>query len=693
MSNKWRFPPLVLWACLVLYFALTCPGARPAAAAPERRPRVVVILVPGTPSEPVFEALSDPRWATLRAGSGLALMNSAMPGPDTRAGAYVALGAGQRLAAVDPIPIAHLGRGARFGSPARAENGGAVPYILAHTEKREATPGAVGEACRVAGKRVAYVGPVGAGGTLSGPGYVSAMDASGSIPRVGAAASTFPHAAWRLQSEAMLRTADLLYVDLPQQSAIDGVLDLAAHLTGDLNPATDLLIVTSPDPGVTERGQWMGLSPLLVWGQPYAGRWLISSTTRTAGLVANTDLAPTLLDHLGLPRPRGFEGHLLRADHAGTPAGLLTLARDARATRAGMLPGLLAWGILCFLAVACTTVVLLRRSDTTSRLVGRALLAAMAAGPLAMLLGALVPAGSVPELLARLSVILCLLTWASLRWGKRRAIPLIFALMLATMLADLVLHGPMLARNLLSDFADIGARFYGMGNEYEGLAIGIALLFPFVLADWRGAALPPRALAATTAGLWLAILILVGHPALGADFGGAVSLAVAYLVALAVARGRRPTLLEVAGAVTVVVVVAGLAVLLDLQRPAGMRSHVGELASRAIHGGPGLVLEIAGRKVLENVRMAFSVYFVGGVIAVAPLVWLWYHKLGRRAWSVLAARPLLRGGVVSTFLGGLAAGLLNDTGVVAWVMASGCGLILWLDLLLASDAMFTPTKE
>jgi hypothetical protein len=89
-----------------------------------------------------------------------------------------------------------------------------------------------------------------------------------------------------------------------------------------------------------------------------------------------------------------------------------------------------------------------------------------------------------------------------------------------------------------------------------------------------------------------------------------------------------------------------------------------------------------GVEVLPPVQFALTPYFLVPVAAVSPLFYLCYHRLGGRAAEILAERPLLRSGVAATLVGGLAAGLLNDSGVVAWALATGCALFVTIDLLL-----------
>ena len=83
---------------------------------------------------------------------------------------------------------------------------------------------------------------------------------------------------------------------------------------------------------------------------------------------------------------------------------------------------------------------------------------------------------------------------------------------------------------LLGDFVNTGVRFYGIGNEYEGLALGTTALLPFMAQSlWKpGAEVFRKEGWLLATGLWPVALVVVAAPALGADFGGALSLAVAY---------------------------------------------------------------------------------------------------------------------------------------------------------------------
>jgi len=504
--------------------------------------RAVLLLLPRVAAEPFLEELDTPRWRRLRTGSALALVNPVVPGPDTRLSAGLTLGAGRRLEYPPgaAAPYAAPGSGSAWKVEpenvyARAAMGGAALIPL-------------GQACRQAGLRVAYGGAADAGGRLQGAGLLGAMDSEQRIPEAAALPRAGDMVLWLRQSlrllEAGASSPRLLILDLPEGRTTAEGLFLADALSRALDPERDLLLLTSLDPGPAPGGQWQALAPALLWGRAWAGRWATTTTTRMDGLLANVDLAPTLLAHLGLPSVPAMEGHPARPGAVGDAEGLRRLARHTSATHQAMVPGLLAWGGFAIASLGFALLALLRRWTGTRLAVGRVLLATTAAFLPATLLavpGVLSgPLDSAAALLLRVAALtLCLAALASvIGWT---ASPFLAALLFTTLLLllDLFSGGRLLALNLVSDFPYIGARFYGIGNEYMGLLLGATLVIPFWLEHLRGRNRLSAPGWAGAVALWTVSLVGVGAPQWGADFGGAVSLAIAYLTAGALALPAR----------------------------------------------------------------------------------------------------------------------------------------------------------
>ena len=174
-------------------------------------------------------------------------------------------------------------------------------------------------------------------------------------------------------------------------------------------------------------------------------------------------------------------------------------------------------------------------------------------------------------------------------------------------------------------------RFYGVNNLLETMLLAPALV---------GAALLGRG------GIGVAALafVTIGGDRFGADGGGLVVLAVAYLVLLLRLQGRRPTL-RLAAAVAVGAVVLAL-LLVGLDAATGGSSHVTD----AVGDGPSaLVGDIADRIELSVRRTVRS---LGATVVV----------LGSLAILIALALRAPRNAVLDAFLAGLAVSLIvNDT--------------------------------
>src|SRR3712207_7880716 len=92
----------------------------------------------------------------------------------------------------------------------------------------------------------------------------------------------------------------------------------------------------------------------------------------------------------------------------------------------------------------------------------------------------------------------------------------LFALAMITIIVvDSVLFTPLMESNIMSYDPMIGARYYGIGNEYEGVTIGSAILAFAILLEHKNIK------------KWLIIPILLvvlftsAYPAMGANVGGA----------------------------------------------------------------------------------------------------------------------------------------------------------------------------
>ena len=190
-------------------------------------------------------------------------------------------------------------------------------------------------------------------------------------------------------------------------------------------------------------------------------------------------------------------------------------------------------------------------------------------------------------------------------------------------------------------------RFYGINNLLETMLLAPSLVGAAMFGRWG---IGVAALAFAT----------IGGNRFGADGGGTVVLAAAYLVLLLGLRGYRPTM-RLAAAVAAAAVALAL-LLLGLDAATGGSSHVTD----AVGDGPvALAGDIADRIERSVRRTAASV----GAAAVV---------LGSLAILAAIALRARRGPVLDAFLAGLAVSLLvNDTPGDVLGMGAAIAIALW----------------
>ncbi len=399
----------------------------------------------------------------------------------------------------------------------------------------------------------------------------------------------------------------------------------------------DLLIaIERPPPGERE------VLALGIAGRGYGGN-LTSDTTRTPGFALSTDIAPTILERLGLPVPEEMAGNPIRsqgerdAEAVNARAERMEVVSERRAPV--VLRNLIIWLALAGLAAALSRG---RAARTALALFGVSatylpamLLAAAAVRPEEMLVERLIVGLGAPALAA--------LTWLLLRgWA---ALALGCAVTLAAYLADVLAGSPLTAQSLLGPNPGLGVRFFGIGNELEStLAVVIPVGVGAALAALavRGRQPSPRAAAAAflITGSLAALVFAAGR--FGADVGAAIVLpagaAVAALMVPGVSErlgGRRWWLLLAAAPVL------GLAALFAIDLASGGDAHL----SRSVLGAGGTSeladvaerrLRLAGRSFERGVRtVLFWSCLAGVVLAVLQR---------RRIWAWLGSAPLARAG-------------------------------------------------
>lgn len=553
-----------------------------------------------------------------------------------------------------------------------------------------------------------------------------AMDANGLVPQgdvspdlyhTSSNASGVTTAFGKLQAETLrdLQSSDVVVVDMGQTTRVDDQADFYSDaalararalalrqcdrslgaIVDTLDLSRDLVVVCTPTPTRKMILEGNLVTPLVVAGPGFSpGTRLASPSTRRTGIVSNFDIAPTVLNSLGVAVPVEMDGRALESRNVAPDLPALKEFDDhaagASLARKNMVR---VYAITAMSLVALLFIVVLLREDSVRRhrVFWSIVMLSILSGPLVFLvipsfavpaLGWLIPAAAAGSALIG-SASLFLAGRASLsamkpNWDRLvRPLAAVSGVTLAFLLVDVLLGSPLMTFSAFGSDVMMGDRYYGMGNLYTGFAIGAALLFACQLPSllrgrldkpWKRYVLCGAVLAVTA--------FIMGFGRLGAEFGGLVAILTGSLVALMKFDGGRIGLKRVAVIVAVVVVCVVVIVGADMLLP-GTSSHAGKAVSGAEHGRVSAVYSTVSRKLATNWTLTFTsiwrLLLLFLFIACIALNWR-YHLFRRLKEEV----PYLYAGFVGMAIALPVAWFLNDSGIEA---AASLGVFLFVPYL------------
>lgn len=704
---------------LVLVALVLGIGATSARAqGPERPDKVVLFTMPGVNWQQIDEADVPVMDGLLRDGAVSALVVRTATRGMAPVRGYATLGAGQRAYARVDDPAGHrvfsvsaeLENGTaglvaerRYG---RSRNGEIVATDLPLLTRRFVGPdygahlGAFGEALHDADRRTAVVA---AGDKLLAPDEetvrraagIAIADRAGTIDTGAVSDLLRPdvRAPYGVRTDedrfddavgSAIEGADVVVVDPGETQRADefalqvsdrvghaariAALERADELLGRILEhvdADDLLMVLAPSGPRTSRIDQ--LTPMIVRGPGFGRGWLTSPLTRRDGLVLLTDVAPTVLDALGIGIPSWMSDSTMSVKTADTSDAVRRFVdlndesgfRELFVTIATVL--LIA--LLVGLAIA-TLMVFLRRSPLAIRWT-QALALGVLALPIAALGVRIVNGWRLGPVGATLLLVAFVVTLSALAAiGRLRAhgglVLLLAGLALATL--DLLLGSPWQLNGAFGYSPLQAGRFYGNGNLGFAVFVTCGIVGLTALAD----AIRPALDRATT--WWLgaalvAIVLMEGAPQLGADFGGVLAGVPAIFVVWLVARELRVRWRMVI-AVGVTAAVASVALMvLDMLRPPARRTHLGALAARVRDEGLEPLITIVRRKGEANLHLLIGTRWTWVVPLTAGLLALLFWRGRGLLGGTLARRPLLRAGLFGSLTAGIVGMVVNDSGI------------------------------
>ncbi|MEN6355468.1 MAG: hypothetical protein ABFD83_00125 [Armatimonadota bacterium] len=553
---------------------------------------------------------------------------------------------------------------------------GLGPALRANIDlAKPARLGALGDALHESGKKTCVIGnsdilP----DQINRSAAVLAMDSRGQID-IGRLSSSLP------------ANADFTIIDFGSTTHLDDLKDrmtdkaLALHkaeamrdldkLIGKLMRENITLVLVSFS--LPTGDSWDRLTPIVIYGPKYKGV-LTSPTTRTPGLVAASDFAPTILDMSGIPAPSDIIGRPSKSVSAKDKLAVVhELDTRVKAQQDIVRPVVYVVAAVVGLSFVAAIVLLgfsLRAPRRVYALIRVGLVAACAAA-VAMMLAVLAPAGAAGYIVgtfvfwAMIVAVSFALGWLWDRTTGIRAAPMlaVYAISIAVIIVDTFTGCRLCKFALPSSYQLSGLRFYGIGNEYASILISMSALCAVfsgkIVRRWLAPALGAL------------IILTLGMGRTGANYGATFAAAVTFgLISFGVSRARfglRHVIMMFVGGFALMAVLA----VTDFHAFGSAAAHAGRMASLAQRVGGDYVLTLIERKVLLNLRIIVRPEAMVAYAVLIPIFLFWTYRVPAKLKDEIFRDRQIVASLKGFLIGILAAFVLNDSGIVMAVLMFG----------------------
>ncbi|WP_419726900.1 hypothetical protein [Terrisporobacter petrolearius] len=430
----------------------------------------------------------------------------------------------------------------------------------------------------------------------------------------------------------------------------------------------DVVYIVSESPSTLDYNNKRRLAPVIKFSDNKKGL-LESATTRRDGIIANLDLGVDILNEFGL-KNEAMIGRTLNniekddnINYLSSQYEKIVSINNIRATVVNTFVGIVSasW-VIAMLALLCKDKLPHKEKIF---LILKELIKLGLIMPLTLLLSPIFNFKSQLGLVSGVVTMTILLYLSGRLLFKDNDIKQMgyYAfLTISLIVLDSVIGTPLMKNCIMSYDAIVGARYYGVGNEYEGVTIASAVFALSVLLNYKKI---PKWL---TIVLSVVILITSAFPSMGANVGGAISECIAYLLFIMlifdVKLDFKKIMILGLSAVVLVLIFAGLDLML------GMESHLGVFTQQILQEGPQAIFNTFGRKISMNLKLAKSSVWVNILLVGIAVIGIFIFRPSKHMKNISNKYPMIFKGFIASMVGCLITLLVNDSGIVAAATAS-----------------------
>lgn len=450
---------------------------------------------------------------------------------------------------------------------------------------------------------------------------------------------------------------------------------------GDITKNTDeesLFIVVSPTIE-NQRLKTSKLAPIIVWNNTETnGGVLKSSTTRREAIITNLDIAPTIAEFLDTPKDDFVGNNIEIEKQEGNLEYISKLNDRTDLTSILRSPYLKLYNIFIILVIGISALYLMFNKSYNKRVMKfiETLLLMIIAIPLTLLV---LPIFNIANIyiyiLVSIALLFTLILLMKLLFKKKNRIWALLIISFIVIILDILTGSNLTKTSIMGYDPIIGARYFGIGNELLGVLLASMTLVTAYLISKYNKKILLLILPITT--------LLVGHPNLGANVGGTISILFASIIFMFLISdikiNFKRLLLIAIGIVLIILFIGAIDILIN-PNP----THLGKTILMIMTKGPISIISVLFRKVSINIRLikvsTWAKVLYASLISSVILMKLYKNNIK----NIYNENKYLDIGLISLISGSIVGLLLNDSGLLLAAISSTIMTVTLIYLLMIS---------
>ncbi len=442
---------------------------------------------------------------------------------------------------------------------------------------------------------------------------------------------------------------------------LNDINEFIKNLLNNLDFNKARIIIVSPYPSSSDIRAGRTLTPILVYGEGISSGVLYSDTTRREGIIGNIDIAPSVANYLDADI-KNIQGKAFNyVSMADNYNFLINLEKQVVNISNYRYPVLSAFAIFEILISLIALSIVLFKEKFKPNLINiiKVVLLSTMIIPITLLIVPIYNFSSLEYIFLFLVVIIGIFSVVIHKVFKPlEALLIISGITTFLILIDVGLGANLIKKSVLGYDPIIGARYYGIGNEYMGVLIGSTLIFATALLDRF------KFDKKISLSILLITIIIIGLPKLGANVGGTITAVAAFTyTALRLYKIKiRPKQIFLIGFIVIAVVF--IMAFIDIKLVKNP-SHLAGAIENILKQGPSAIFLIINRKIAMNLKLIGVTIWSKVLLTTIIIIGILFYRPVKTINKLADTYPHLSIGWTGIVAGCMVAFAVNDSGIVA----------------------------